>query len=289
VDAGDPTTMYSDMVELASGENGTVYSALTQTGEKVAIKKIKLTAAKVKLLINEIRILRSLNHRNIIAIKGCYMIKPELWVVMDFIDGGCLTDILQNFPKVLLNEPEIAYVCQQVVEALEHLHGLGRMHRDIKSDNVLLSTKGSVILADFGSATHQAVGRKSVIGTPYWMAPELIQGQAYDSKVDIWSLGIMLRELLQGEPPFAEYPPLKVLFLLATQEIPPLDDPERWSPELIDFNNQCLQKDVSLRPSSKDLLAHPFLKKACTPEQFCEVFARVENAKNSLPSFFQFG
>lgn len=285
-DSADPTSMYSDLVQLASGANGTVYSGFTTSGEKVAIKKIKLTPANSKLLVNEIRVLKSFNHKNVIGFRGCYLIKPELWVIMDFIDGGCLTDILQDFPKIRLTESEIAYVCGQVLEALAYIHEKGRMHRDIKSDNILLSSKGEVILADFGSAGQVTKGRvNSVIGTPYWMAPELIQSQAYDFKVDVWSLGIMLRELLQGEPPFAEFPPLKVLFLLATQEIPPLDHPDVWSAELVDFNNACLQKDVAKRPTAKALLSHQFLQKACTPEQFCEVFVRVEDAKKAIPSF----
>jgi len=117
------------------------------------------------------------------------------------------------------------------------------------------------------------------------MAPELIQALQYDHKVDVWSLGIMIREMVQGEPPFAEFPPLRTLFLLTTQEIPPLDDPSAWSQELVEFGNLCLQKDVSKRPTAKALLSHPFLKKACTPEQFCEVFTRVEEAKINTTNF----
>lgn len=286
-DSADPSTLYSDLTKVAEGASGAVYVGLNAEGEKVAIKKIQLTPANAKLLVNEIRILRQANHKNVIRFRNCFLVKPELWVIMDYIDGGCLTDVLNYFPKVRMGEAEIAFVCAQVLNGLEYIHGLGRMHRDIKSDNVLLSSAGSVIVADFGSAGQVTKGRKvnSVIGTPYWMAPELIQGQAYDHKVDVWSLGIMLREMLQGEPPFAEFPPLKTLFLLTTQEIPALDNESEYTQELIDFNRVCLQKDVSKRPTAKALLAHPFLSKACTPEQFCEVFERVENSKQAAPNF----
>jgi len=194
---------------------------------------------------------------------------------MEYIDKGCLTDILDQFRRVQLLEQEVARVCLEILKALDYIHRKGRIHRDIKSDNILLSSTGRIILADFGNATQLTVDN-SVIGTPYWMAPELIKGDHYDAKVDIWSLGIVQREMAEGEPPFAEFPPLKTLFLLTTQEIPPLHEQDKWTEEFIDFNQKCLSKDTSQRPTASELLQHPFLKKACSSEEFQQLFQRAE-------------
>jgi len=283
VDKEDPTNMYTELKKVAEGANGSVFMGFDPKKEKVAVKKIMLTDTNTEPLINEIQILKSSKHKNIIQYKNSYFVRPELWVVMEFIDGGCLTDVIDHFPRLALTEAEMAYVCLEVLQALDYIHMKGRLHRDIKSDNILLSCNGRVVLGDFGSAAQVKRGTKmnAVVGTPYWMAPEVIKAQPYDQKVDVWSLGIMMREMAQGEPPFAEFPPLKTLFLLTTENIPELENINKWSPEFVDFNRICLQKDVSVRPTSKDLLSHPFLKKACTQQDFSILMGRANEFKNT--------
>ena len=149
-----------------------------------------------------------------------------------------------------------------------------RIHRDIKSDNILLGMDGSVKVADFGYAaqlTQKQQKRNTVVGTPYWMAPELIRGYDYGTKVDVWSLGVMMIEMAEREPPYMDLPPLRALFLITTKEFPGLKEPEKWSSDFADFVGKCLKKEIKDRPEAADLLNHPFLKKSCAPEDFVTI------------------
>jgi len=211
-----------------------------------------------------------------------YLVCKELWVVMEFCDGGCLTDILEEFENVALTEAQIAYACRETLTGLLYLHECNRIHRDIKSDNLLLTMNGEIKITDFGYAAQlekQKSKRTTIVGTPYWMAPELIRGQEYTNKVDIWSLGIMLMEMAEGEPPYMEYPPLRALFLITTKGIPGLRNPDMWSPHFIDFSNKCVDIDVEQRPNSQQLLSHPFLTAACTPEEWTDAIIASREIK----------
>jgi len=196
--------------------------------------------------------------------------------------GGCLTDVLESFDSVQLTESQIAYCCRETVKALVYIHGLHRIHRDIKSDNVLLGSDGAVKLADFGYAaqlTQKQQKRNTVVGTPYWMAPELIRGHDYGTKVDIWSLGIMLMEMAEGEPPYMEYPPLRALFLITTKGIPPVKEQHKWSRDFHDFFARCLDVNVQTRPEARELLKHPFLLRACEAHEFKPVIQAARDAQ----------
>jgi serine/threonine protein kinase len=194
---------------------------------------------------------------------------------MEFMNGGKLTDLLY---VTKFTEPQIASICKECLKALKYLHDIHRIHRDIKSDNVLLSSNGEVKLADFGFCAELSTGekRKSVVGTPYWMAPEVIRGIDYDIKVDIWSTGIMALELADGEPPLMELPPLRALFIIATQASPQLREPHKWSNEFRDFLSRCLQKDPSLRATADELLQHPFIQKACSTSFLVEMLKKYK-------------
>jgi len=150
------------------------------------------------------------------------------------------------------------------------LHGLHRIHRDIKTDNILLNEAGEVKLADFGFAiqlTEEKNKRRTVIGTPYWMAPEIIQNLPYGKEVDIWSLGIMIMEMAEGEPPYIKYSQAKALFLISTQGAPALKKAKNWSNDFKHFVSLCLQKEPNKRPNAIELLQHPFIASACTQHE----------------------
>eukprot|EP01113_Clastostelium_recurvatum_P015318 TRINITY_DN1850_c0_g1_i4.p1 TRINITY_DN1850_c0_g1~~TRINITY_DN1850_c0_g1_i4.p1 ORF type:complete len:996 (-),score=356.08 TRINITY_DN1850_c0_g1_i4:90-3077(-) len=282
----DPKKIYAFSHKVGEGGAGEVFLATSlKTKEKVAIKKMKLKAANLKSILNEIGIMRGCVHPNIVKYFDSYVMGDELWVAMEFMGGGCLTEVLDQYRDVQLSEKHIAFICQEVLKSLEYIHHHHRVHRDIKSDNILIGSRGSIKLADFGYAaqlTATRTERNSVVGTPYWMAPELIRGTLYDYKVDIWSLGIMVREMAEGEPPYLEYPPLRALFLLTTQGVPPIKNPAKFTPEFHEFLGMCMEKEPHRRPDATTLLRHPFLRKASSSGELAAVVQQAKSARENL-------
>eukprot|EP00292_Cryptomonas_paramecium_P004780 CAMPEP_0113690114 /NCGR_PEP_ID=MMETSP0038_2-20120614/17584_1 /TAXON_ID=2898 /ORGANISM="Cryptomonas paramecium" /LENGTH=500 /DNA_ID=CAMNT_0000611349 /DNA_START=112 /DNA_END=1610 /DNA_ORIENTATION=+ /assembly_acc=CAM_ASM_000170 len=263
----DPNTRYKLSAKaIGQGGMGTIYLAEDRRGGRLlAVKKLPLSkTTDLPALQNEIAMMRTSRHANVTEYIESYMFERALWVVMEYMDGGSLTSLLQLYQqrRLELTEPEMAALTKHCLDAVAFLHSLGRVHRDIKSDNVLINTSGEVKIADFGfcvQLTQEKDMRHSMVGTPYWMAPELVRGQTYDQKVDIWSLGIMMIEMAEGEPPYLKEQPLRALYLIATKGTPRLKQPSKYSAHLQDFYNCCLQVDPRRRSSAQELLAHPFL------------------------------
>jgi len=283
VSKDDPTRIYKSMTKIGEGAAGEVFVATNVRSQlKVAVKKMEISNDNVKLLVTEIGIMKTSKHPNIVDYVDSYIVEDrEMWVVMEYMGGGCLTDVLEAFDSVHMTEAQIAYVSRETLKALAYIHSLHRIHRDIKSDNILLSLDGYIKLADFGYAaqlTEKQSKRNTVVGTPYWMAPELIRGHDYGTKVDIWSLGIMMIEMAEGEPPYMEYPPLRALFLITTKGIPPLKDTAKWSRDFHDFFAKTLDTNVQSRPEANDLLKHPFLLRACEADGFKPIIQAARDA-----------
>ncbi|EMS20198.1 p21-activated protein kinase [Rhodotorula toruloides NP11] len=272
----DPNGLYAKIKKVGQGASGSVFVAkVLADGARVAIKQMDLShQPRKELIVNEILVMKESQHPNIVNFLDSFLVGgSELWVVMEYMEGGALTDIIDSNT---LQEDQIACISNETCKGLRHLHAQSIIHRDIKSDNVLLDARGHVkisessafLATDFGfcaKLTDQKSKRATMVGTPYWMAPEVVKQKEYGAKVDIWSLGIMAIEMIENEPPYLDEEPLKALYLIATNGTPTLKKPEKLSKELKNFLAVCLCVDVKSRATADELLEHEFLKKACPP------------------------
>lgn len=266
----DPALLYSNLTQIGKGGQGIVYQAVeVDTALDVAVKVMKLNEKQKKDLLSEIYIMSRVAHENIVRYCGTYKFgnTDKIWLVMELMDGGDVASVCEQYPTLQMDEQCVTRIAVNVLNGIAYLHSLDIIHRDIKSDNVLLNSRGEIKIADFGFSVKlesAAAKRKTVMGTPYWMAPEVIKmsdnadPDGYDNKVDVWSLGILLMELCEGEPPYLDQPPFRALFLITTEGIPPLKEPGVWSAELLDFLHHCLLIDPAERPSSFELQQFPF-------------------------------
>lgn len=265
VSAGDASGRFRFDRKLGQGASGTVYSALDRkTGQTVAIKRLIISQQpRLDLVANELELMNELKGMpNVVRLIDSffYNSEQELWIVMELVEGGALTGVIE---EAIFTESQIARVCHDVVAALVRMHERNIIHRDIKSDNVLIGADGEVKLTDFGFAavTEGRLGKRStMVGTPYWMAPEVVTKQPYTAAVDIWSLGIMTLEMIDGEPPYMDQDPIKALYLIATIGSPEIKNPQELSPALRSFLDLCLRLKAEERPTSMELLEHEFLR-----------------------------
>ena len=276
-DTADPETLYTKQACIGGGSFGKVYKGVDKrTGQSVAIKVIDVENAddEVDDIIQEIAILSGLNSPYVTRYHGSFLKGSDLWIVMEYCSGGSCGDMLKPGS---IQEDYICIIMRELLLGLEYLHSDGKLHRDIKAANILLGANGQVKLADFGVSgqlTATMTKKNTFVGTPFWMAPEVIKQSGYDHKADIWSLGITALELANGEPPYSDIHPMKVLFLIPKNPAPMLEG--NFSKDFKDFVHRCLRKEPKERPTARDLLKHPWVRKARKTAYLTELIERHE-------------
>ncbi|KAG2200557.1 hypothetical protein INT47_012343 [Mucor saturninus] len=267
---------------IGYGSSAIVYKAIYKpSGNRMALKMIdldKFERNQIDELRRETALMALSKHPNVLRVYGSFVHGSKLYIVTPFLGGGSCLDIMKTrFPNGL-DEFSIATILKQALEALLYLHKNGHIHRDVKAGNLLMDDDGSVLLGDFGvSSSLMETGergmRKTFVGTPCWMAPEVMEQAEYDYKADIWSFGITAIELATGHAPFAKYPPLKVLMMTLSNDPPTLDREgtvHKYSKYFKEMIDTCLSKDPLKRPNAEKLLLHPFFKQAKRKDYLCK-------------------
>eukprot|EP01105_Mastigella_eilhardi_P001388 TRINITY_DN1166_c0_g1_i3.p1 TRINITY_DN1166_c0_g1~~TRINITY_DN1166_c0_g1_i3.p1 ORF type:complete len:898 (+),score=255.10 TRINITY_DN1166_c0_g1_i3:33-2726(+) len=264
--------------KVGVGAHAKVYKALhTETGHFVAVKKFDLsgtdTNASLPPIRKEVELMRTLNHEKILKVFGCFEDHPDIYLFLEYAENGSLAALLKEF--TVLPEPAVALYMEQVLLALIYLHGMGIVHRDIKAGNILLTQSG-VKLADFGVATVLDGHRNTFtqIGSPYWMAPEVITECGHNCVSDVWSYGCTIVELLTGRPPFFEFNNVHALFKIVQSPIP---IPTGITPECKDLLQHCFEKNPERRPTTAILITHPWFSKE--PKERIEAVNKLNRAK----------
>ncbi|KAG7496033.1 mitogen-activated protein kinase kinase kinase kinase 2 isoform X2 [Solea senegalensis] len=281
----DPLDDYELIHRIGCGTYGDVFKARNiRTSELAAIKIVKLDPGDdITSIQQEITMMKECKHKNIVAYFGSYHRNTKLWICMEYCGGGSLQDIYHVTGP--LREKQIAYVCRETLQGLYHLHETGKMHRDIKGANILLTDRGDVKLADFGVAAEISASvakRKSFIGTPYWMAPEVAAVEkkgGYNHLCDIWAVGITAIELAELQPPMFDLHPMRALMLMSKSNFQPpkLKDKSKWSAGFQSFVKMALIKNPRKRPSAETLLQHPFVTQLLTRNLVIELLDMANN------------
>ncbi|XP_025412808.1 serine/threonine-protein kinase 3 [Sipha flava] len=278
-----PEEVFDIICKLGEGSYGSVYKALhKESGQVLAIKQVPVDT-DLQEIIKEISIMQQCDSPYVVKYYGSYFKNTDLWIVMEYCGAGSVSDIMR-LRKKTLSEDEIATILSDTLKGLEYLHLRRKIHRDIKAGNILLNSEGHAKLADFGVAgqlTDTMAKRNTVIGTPFWMAPEVIQEIGYDCVADMWSLGITALEMAEGKPPYGDIHPMRAIFMIPTKPPPSFREPDKWTPEFIDFVSQCLVKNPEERATATKMLEHEFIGNPKPPEILSKMIAEAREIREN--------
>lgn len=259
-----PEKIFDLKEKLGEGSYGSVFKAVHKVSNSlVAIKKVAMDS-DLQDILHEISMMRQCESDFVVKYYGSYFKNSDLWIVMEYCAARSVSDMMRLFKKPF-SEEKIQTVLYFTLKGLEYLHGKRKIHRDVKAGNILLTAEGAAKLADFGVAgqlSDTMTKRNTVIGTPFWMAPEVIQEVGYDCMADIWSLGITSLEMAEGKPPYADIHPMRAIFMIPTKQPPSFRQPDKWSGLFKDFLSNCLKKLPEDRLTAEQLLKHEFITRA---------------------------
>ena len=290
-----PEDVFDIVNQIGKGSYGSVYKAIhKESRQVVAIKKVPFD---LQDMLKEIYVMQECDSPHIVKYYGTYFKGSDLWIVMEFCGAGSILDIMKlrgrassdeiNRPQVkTFHETEIATIFRGTLKGLEYLHQNKKIHRDIKAGNILLTFEGNAKLADFGVAAqlnNTIAKRFTSIGTPLWMAPEVIQEIGYDCVADIWSLGITALEMAEGKVPYMEMHPVRAMFKIPDNPPPTFSHPDTWSSEFIEFVSKCLVKNPHKRSSASDLLKDEFIqKKSKSSDILIPIISEAQQLRDAL-------
>lgn len=252
VEDEDPEEQFELQDQIGEGAYGSVYKAQHRKTQQYVAVKVVPSSGEIQSLQKEIQILKECQSPYIVKYYGSFYKNGNLWLVMEYCAAGSVIDLIK-ITKLSLSEQQIATILYFALKGIEYLHANKKIHRDIKAGNILLDHGGSAKLADFGVSAqllYTNADKETVIGTPFWMSPEVISKHKYNNLTDIWSLGVTAIELAEGQPPLSHMHPVRAMFVIRTNPPKGLSDESKWSKDFVNFVKSCLQVEVSDRPTA---------------------------------------
>jgi serine/threonine protein kinase len=275
----DPRTFLTNILKFRETNFSVLYTAFFNHS-KVVLKEMPFEKKRQKYILAEIEALTSLRSKFVVWLISAHRIESTVYAVMEYANVGSLS-LLARYQ--VCDEPAVAYFILKILKCIEFIHIRGWLHRDLKSENIFLTDDGRVKLGDLGLSVRlrDTMNCSKIVGTPHWIAPEVIDNAEYSTASDVWGVGVICRELIEGVVPYAEIPPLVVLDMIQQSGLPPVRNSGQYSADLLDFLAKCNAVDPKNRATVRELVAHPFITKACSKTDIGTYITRAQEARSN--------